>query len=187
NTKKVYTTERYISQYDKLNRSALNKNICVEKNNNFQFFNGKTFSKERIGVVPDGENAYYYRPDITNTGVATTSIFSQELVFGFLSNQENWTITGVEEYLGRQVVVLSGKVTDDYYSSKLNVKTFEMRVDINTGILLDLKAYSPKGDLSQYVTTKNIIIDSFSSDLKSFLDNSINSKGSEYSLRVAIC
>ena len=83
--------------------------------------------------------------------------------------------------------MLSGKVTDDYYSSKLNVKTFEMRVDINTGILLDLKAYSPKGDLSQYVTTKNIIIDSFSSDLKSFLDNSINSKGSEYSLRVAIC
>lgn len=108
--------------------------------------------KARI-TTTDGIPTYCYRMNPTNLHYASTvSIFPQEMVFGFLANKENWSITGKSEYIGRDIITLEGKTEPDY-GAKLNISTFKMYIDSETGILLHFEGYDSQNTLVSYVNT----------------------------------
>ena len=160
----IFTQDYYASQLDNAARSAkLDYNACLPHAQKAVFFDGTKTIYDRVVELPDGEHGYYYRPDITNTAFANTSIFPQSLGMALLSSMDNWEITGVHQYLGRQAVVINGIVTDADYAQKISSNRFEIIVDMETGVLLDFKGYS-EDKLTQRIETTSI----------HFLDSNIN-------------
>lgn len=116
----------------------------------------KVFADDkRITVDENGDKHYLNRLDLTNLCIsASYSLFPQGLTFGYLSNQDMWEISGDTEYLGRDAVVIKGTAED--YGKKFNTATFEMIVDKETGILLELQGYDENGEPSSYIKTTEI-------------------------------
>ena len=107
---------------------------------------------KRVGTY-NGAPAYEYRMNPTNLHYASTlSIFPQEMTFGFLSDKSLWEISGEEELLGRNVIVVKG-VTAPEYGQKLNINNFEMKIDSTTGILLWFEGYNQAGECVSYMNT----------------------------------
>ena len=110
---------------------------------------------KRVTVDENGDIHYLNRLNSTNLCVsASYSLFPQGLTFGYLSNQDMWEISGDTEYLGRDAVVIKGTAED--YGKKFNTATFEMIVDKETGILLELQGYDENGEPSSYIKTTDI-------------------------------
>lgn len=163
----------YASQLDAVERgSEPDKNICLPHVQKMAFSIGGEAFYERVVTQADGVRGYYYRPDITNTSYASQCIFPQSLGMALLPNMDNWDISGVRQYLGRQALVLSGTVTDPDYAQKISSDSFEMTVDMNTGVLLEFKGFSD-GELTQHIEMKSI------SFLTSGADNGIRSAAEE--------
>lgn len=78
----------------------------------------------------------------------------------------------MRQFLGRQALVISGTVTDTDYAKKISSDSFEMTVDMETGVLLDFKGFSG-GELTQHIEMKNIRF------LSSGADNGIRSAAEE--------
>lgn len=116
----------------------------------------KVFADEnRITVDENGDKHYLNRLNVTNLCVsASYSLLPQGLTFGYLSNQDMWEISGDTKYLGRDAVVIKGTAED--YGKKFNTDTFEMIVDKETGILLELQGYDENGNPSSYIKTTEI-------------------------------
>lgn len=150
------TQDYYASQFDASERSGkLDSNICLPHAQKMVFFDGQKAVYDRVVTQSDGERGYYYRPDITNTAYASQCIFPQSLGMALLPDMDNWEISGVRQHLGRQAVVISGTVTDPGYAKKISSDSFEMTVDMETGILLEFKGFSD-GELTQHIEMKNI-------------------------------
>lgn len=108
---------------------------------------------QRITADENGINTYYYRMNPTNLHYASTfSLFPQEMIFGFLSDQDLWEINGTDEYLDREVLVITG-TTEANYGQKLNTNTFKMYFDSKTGIMLLFEGYDADGNLTNYSRT----------------------------------
>lgn len=160
NKSKNYTENKFISQYDEIKRIKQTSAINEEANPQKYYSSDKTdVSKERVRKNSAGENEYYYKTDLTNASMAATSINPQNLVFGFMSEFDSWEVVNVEEYLGRQAIVIKGKTADSQYASKLSVDVFQMKFDIKSGILLDFKGYLSDGTLTHYLTTTKLNVD----------------------------
>ena len=160
NKSRNYIENRLIPQYDQTKRikqtAPINEEVSLQKYYNYD----KTdVSKERVRKNAAGEMEFYYKTDLTNASMAATSINPQNLVFGFMSEFDSWKVANVEEYLGRQVIVITGKTADSEYASKLRVDVFEMKFDIKTGILLDFKGCLSDGTLTHYLTTSELEVD----------------------------
>ena len=163
----------YASPLDASARSGgLDNNICLPHAQKAAFSIGGEAIYDRVVTQSDGERGYYYRPDITNTAYASQCIFPQSLGMALLPGMDNWDISGVRQYLGRQAVVLSGTVTDPDYAQKISSDSFEMTVDMNTGVLLEFRGFSG-GELTQHIEMKSI------SFLTSGADNGIRSAAEE--------
>ena len=181
NNSKEYREDRYISQYDKAARIKQNKDINEEVElSPYYNINQKNIAAKRVQVNKQGQMEFYYRQDLTNTGFASTSIYPQNLVFGFMSDTDFWNVSAVETYLGRQVIVVKGETADKNYADKLNVTAFVMKFDIKTGILLDFKGTSAEGQVSQYLTTKEIKVDEANEKLKSTINEKVLSVQTKY-------
>lgn len=181
NKTKKYRKDKFISQYDAKTRKKTNEEVYrqIEVPEIYTYGN-KNIAKERVRKSETGENEYYYRADLTNAGLAATSIFPQNLVFGFMSDFDSWEITGVEKYLNRQSLVIKGSTANADYADKLNVFNFEMRFDVKTGILLDFKGFDKFGELSQYLETSNIFIDEAKTSFKKDIKNGVDKIVKEY-------
>lgn len=103
-------------------------------------------------------NENCYRTDLTRTGLASLSLFSQELAYGFLKDLSQWNITREINICEREALVIEGKISGDY-SEKLNVYQFKLYIDKCTGIILQFEGYNNQDKLSQYIYTKDIRID----------------------------
>lgn len=148
----------------------------------YRNYEGEDISRQRVLKNDSGEMEYYYRNNLTNADWAATSLFSQDLIFGFLTDLDSWDITGVEEYLGRQVIVICGSTADVAYAEKLHCNTFEMRFDIESGILLDFEGYDSDGMLSQYLKTEEISIDVQDEALKTNIVNNVKKAVDSYTV-----
>ncbi len=180
-SRKEYAENKFIPQYNADQRkkytSKINEEVSPYEYNN----SGKTkLPSKRYGINANGEAEYYYRSDITNASMAATSINPQSLVFGFMSDFDSWSVTGVDEYLGRQVIVINGKTADKAYADKLDVYAFEMKFDIKTGILLDFKGFSSDKTLSQYLTTTEFEVDKADNTLNDEIGERISSIQTSY-------
>lgn len=181
NKAKKYVENRFIPQYDNAKRvkqnAAINEEVSLQKYYNYDRID---VSKERVRINSAGEKEYYYKTDLTNASMAATSINPQNLVFGFMSEFDSWEVTSAEEYLGRQVIVITGKTADSEYADKLKVNTFEMKFDIKTGILLDFKGYLSDGTLTQYLTTSKFNVDEKNATLYKEIGECVDSIKSSY-------
>lgn len=117
-----------------------------------------TKNSARIVTDSEGGKRYYYRFDSTRTGIASMSLFSQEIIFSFLSEKDLWEITETTRYLDRDCILIQGK-SDSYQNEKLGIDHFNMLVDIDTGILLKFEGFTKDNVLKDYIITKDIRID----------------------------
>lgn len=179
--KQNYYEERFIPQYDESTRKNQTANIYEKVTlQPYYDYEHNDISSQRARKNSSGENEYFYRYDLTNTGYASNSIYPQNLVFGFMSELDYWNITAIEEYLNRQVLVVAGETSDLDYAQKLQTHTFEMRFDLKTGILLDFKGFSSNGILQQYLTTTSFLVDESNDKLQEFINDKITQFKSEY-------
>lgn len=181
NLSKKYTEERFISQYDgsvrKKHTTSIDKQVSLQSYYNYE---QKDVSSKRAKKNADGQMEFYYRQDLTNTGLASISIFPQNLVFGFMTEFDAWKVSGIETYLNRQVLVIAGKTADKDYAEKLNVDAFIMKFDLNTGVLLDFKGYLSTGELTQNLTTAEFAVEKSKSDLNDEITQRITSIQNAY-------
>ena len=176
-----YHEERFIPQYDENTRKKQTTYIYEQVTlQPYYDYDHKDISSQRARKNISGDNEYFYRYDLTNTGYASNSIYPQNLVFGFMSELDYWNITAIEEYLNRQVLVVAGETSDLDYAQKLQTHTFEMRFDLKTGILLDFKGFSSNGILQQYLTTTSFLVDESNDELQEFINDKITQFKSEY-------
>lgn len=134
-----------VPAYDEANDPAVNKNS--------REYASLNDDSQRIVNVSSDIKEYRYRQNPTNLQYASTfSLFPQEMIFGFLSNKDLWEIKGTDEYLGREVTVITGTTEPDY-GSKLNVDSFMMYFDNKTGIMLSFEGYDAAGNLTNYSRT----------------------------------
>lgn len=179
--KQNYHEERFIPQYDENTRKKQTTYIYEQVTlQPYYDYEHKDISSQRARKNSSGENEYFYRYDLTNTGYASNSIYPQNLVFGFMSELEYWNITAIEEYLNRQVIVVNGETSDLDYAQKLQSHTFEMRFDLKTGILLEFKGFSLNGILQQYLTTTSFSVDEVNDELQEFINDRITQFKNEY-------
>ena len=104
---------------------------------------------ERIETMDGGLPAYTYRRNITNCPLASYCIVPEGLAYSYLKNFEKWEITGDEEYLGRECVLIEGTTTP-YFNEKHGGDSFKMTVDSETGILMEFEVYGDNG-ISRYM------------------------------------
>lgn len=165
NLKKSCFETGFMSQLNSAERAALTPAANVAAST----ASGKG-EASRVQKNQNGEMEFYYRANITNAGYAATSIFPQELCFGFLTELENWEVTGVETVLNRLAIAIHGKTADKSYAQKLQTDSFSMKIDYKTGILLDFKGCSESGKVTQSLTTTTISLDRPSSDLSNQIE-----------------
>ena len=179
--KQNYHEERFIPQYDENTRKNQTANIYEKVTlQPYYDYEHNDISSQRARKNLSGENEFFYRYDLTNTGYASNSIYPQNLVFGFMSEVEYWNITAIEEYLNRQVLVVTGETSDLDYAKKLQTHTYEMRFDLKTGILLNFKGFSSNGILQQYLTTTSFSVDEVNDKLQEFINDKITQFKSKY-------
>lgn len=112
-------------------------------------------NSERI-VIVDGEKQFYGIGNATNCYYAGEySLLPQNLIFGFLENQDLWAIKSTEKLLNRDCVVIEGKA-DNGYGEKLGVDTFTIYVDLKTGVWLKFEGFNEIGELSFYSHMEDI-------------------------------
>ena len=136
-------------------RGGLLNSVCEIPNN------------ERITIEDDGQPCYNYRANPTNVPEASMCIFPQEMAFGFLADQELWDMENTENVDGKLCYHIIGKTSEDY-GKKLNVSTFELYVDVNTGVLLKYIGYDKNDVISDYLYTENICYENEAETIKSF-------------------
>lgn len=113
----------------------------------------------------DGTKEYSYPQNNLNLGLAENSLHPKEIAVGFLEDYNSWNITGIEELLGRETVVIEGKF-DSFYQEKLKSNSFKLWMDRNTGILLKYETYGLEGQvIDGLVTTDFKINGDFSVDV----------------------
>ncbi len=174
NNKQIYSEIPFISQYDSSKRTPLNSTANIATNSS-----PVKNDEKRVKENQNGEMEFYYRTNLTNAGYAATSIFPQELCFGFLTELESWDITGIERILNRTAIVISGKTSDKGYANKLQTFSYTMKFDYETGILLDFKGYSESGEISQELNTTEIKINQKDINLSDQIERKINSAKSQ--------
>ncbi|WP_079529248.1 LolA family protein [Halobacillus hunanensis] len=103
----------------------------------------------------NGEKVYIYRPDTIMAGMASMSIFPQEIALGFLEDYDNWSIASETQMNGHNAVVIEGSF-NDYYQQKHRAITFELFVDKDTGVILQLNEYDKQGKVVTSLETKSI-------------------------------
>ena len=66
----------------------------------------------------------------------------------------------------------SGTAEEDY-GSKFNVSTFELMVDVNTGVLIQYIGYDDNGEISDYIYTENISFENKADKVETFSNNEL--------------
>lgn len=122
-------------------------------------FKGTTMN-ERVKTAKDGTKTYIIKMDPAHMGVSKTSVLPDSYAMGLLEDKKKWNITGQGEYLGRDTVIIKGKLSDSSgYKERTGGENFTIEVDANTGILLRLEITDQKGVLKDGLITRDIQID----------------------------
>ncbi|MFR7907740.1 MAG: hypothetical protein ACLU4K_05910 [Oscillospiraceae bacterium] len=173
NTDNLVWDEKYYCNADE----SINLN-CLEKT--YKTLSYDTIGLEAVCEIPDderiteidGEPCYNYRTNPTNVPEASICIFPQEMTFGYLANQNLWSINGTKVIDDKLCYHISGTAEEDY-GSKFNVSTFELMVDVNTGVLIQYIGYDDNGEISDYIYTKNISFENKADKVETFSNNEL--------------
>jgi outer membrane lipoprotein-sorting protein len=117
-----------------------------------------TSAKDRYKKDSSGKvEGVILRRDPSFMGIASDTIFNQNVALGFLEDYSKWDIVGEETYMGLNAVVIKGEL-NNYYQQKHGAKTFKIWVHKETGILLNMEEYDSNNKIVYYIRTDNIKI-----------------------------
>lgn len=103
---------------------------------------------ERVVTLDDGESMFINRNDLTHLAMSgSCCLFPQGYAMSRMSDFDTWHITGCEEFLNKECVVIEGN---------FNNGTFVMYVDINHGSMLKYEEYSASGEMTGYIETTRL-------------------------------
>lgn len=108
---------------------------------------------ERRYTKPDGTLSWRYRINPLNCDFAMSSLFPQMFVMDVLNDTEKWRIDGLQTYLGRECISVSG--TD-----------FTALIDNKTGVLMKYIATDENGEISDYICVQSIAFDGEAADVR---------------------
>lgn len=138
----------------------------IKANSNTSAFSDNIFDyiqyidvPQRKGVLetPNEDMPLMIRRSDGNIGLITApdQYLPQNFAFDVLFKNNDWKIDGVENYKTNEVICISGKYKDPYYEY---VRTFDLRIDKNTGILLSCNEYNTSGNLVEEWKTEQFIL-----------------------------
>jgi hypothetical protein len=150
------TTLKMIEKNKKTNQDDVNsvKPAKITKSQRDQFKNSTM--KDRLKKI-NGQNLAYHRMDPSYMGIAKTSLLPENIAMGFLADTTKWQITGTENVAGINTVIIKG-LLNDYYSGKYGADNFQLNVDTNTGILLQMIVTNSSGEITEMIKTSSIKI-----------------------------
>ncbi len=106
---------------------------------------------DRLVLNTDGEAVALHRNDLTNLGVSGNSCLSPwSYATKYLSDFDCWSITGTKTVLDRTAVTLAGTVGEN---------TFDMTIDLYTGIMLGVNEYDEAGNKTGYACADSLSVD----------------------------
>lgn len=114
----------------------------------------------------NGNDYWNYSTKYTNLQLADTYLSPQEIAFSFLSDKDNWEIKGEECFSGRECIVIEG-ILNGELSAKLNVTSFTIYVDKQTGVLLRYIGMNSRDSVSDYMIMLHIEFDTVLSSSES--------------------
>lgn len=106
---------------------------------------------DRLVLNTDGEPVALHRNDLTNLGVSGNSCLSPwSYATKYLSDFDCWSITGTKTVLDRTAVTLAGTVGGN---------TFDMTIDLYTGIMLGVNEYDEARNKTGYACAVSLSVD----------------------------
>lgn len=106
-------------------------------------------------------------------GAIAGSFCPFEMTMGYLTNFDNWEITGTKEYQNRNCTIVQG-VTEEDYGNKMGVDTFEIWVDTETGVWMWYEGYDVDGNVVSYVYTENLCFGDDAKEVPLFSEDMTN-------------
>lgn len=113
----------------------------------------------RFGTDENGRRRYSLRANPTNVPAAAACLSPQEITLGYLSDLSLWDITGREEYVGRDCLIISGKSSEEY-GRQLGTESFVFYIDAQTGCLLKYLGRDSAGEAVDYLISDGISFES---------------------------
>lgn len=150
----IYCGEKGFVCIDEINKTYNGSFLSIQKRRIKNWLPDEV----RYSVDSDGIPHYEFHSDVTNTYMGSFSLLPQEFCFGFLNDFDMWEIDETVEYAGRNCYSISGKANESYGAS-LEVDSFTMLVDEETGCLLRLKGLDETGKISKFLITESIEFD----------------------------
>lgn len=111
--------------------------------------------------------------DPTGAGMIAGSFCPKEMTWGFLTNFDNWEITGTKEFQGRHCTVVQGIAEKDY-AEQIGAVAFEIWVDTKTGVWMQYEGYDKEGNVVSYVYTENLCFGADAADVPLFSQEKTN-------------
>ncbi|QDP41577.1 hypothetical protein [Radiobacillus deserti] len=113
--------------------------------------------KDNTYTNEKGEKVFERRADPTYMGgLATTSLFPQDIAASFLEDYDKWKIVSKNEKINDLNAVLIEGTLSDYFKTKHNAETFKLWVHSETGILLQMEEYDVDGNIVESLKTNEI-------------------------------
>lgn len=78
----------------------------------------------------------------------------QEMSSGLLTDQTNWGIVEIADFEGRDCAFIEGK--GGSYGERLGIDTYQLVVDVETGIWMKFEGWDDAGILQSYIYTENV-------------------------------
>lgn len=117
----------------------------------------KKNKESRIVKDKSGVKTYIYRPELEYLTKSRVSILPETVAMGFLEDFEKWDIKKQYKFAFRDTLVLGGKFAGSYAERK-EASSFEVHIDLDTGIMLKYVTFNDEGDIVEKLETKSITI-----------------------------
>lgn len=135
---------QYIVLLDKEKKQYMKSKVANQNN----------FDKAQPRMYKDGKGdpVYVYRPNLAVADSASDVVFPQTYAFWL---EDNAKIAGNDTFLGRNVTLIEGTLPTDI-AQKHDATTFTMKVDSQTGVLLQLIEKNANGEITNSIEVTSI-------------------------------
>lgn len=150
----TFANREVVTQYNNLNKVFYRNNREVNTPDPV----AEMDVKERMQTQGQ-DKVWYYRRIPEGLSYAKQSLFPQERAFGYLNDFSLWEVKEEQNIVGRKCWIIEGHL-EGTYSEKLNVATYVLAIDKETGCLLKYEGYDLAGNLTDSILTTDIMFNS---------------------------
>ena len=106
----------------------------------------------------DGEEVYARKNENSMMGTSSTVLFPEDFAMNFMTtNLNNWKVVNNEQYLNRDTVLVETSLSQ-YFSDKHNAEKSVIRIDVDTGIMLEANLLNKDGESTFKVKVNKLVL-----------------------------